>query len=694
MHRGNGSGNGNASPPSSSPDRASSDAAHAPSSPTTKWSQMSERSLLNFHGGASFSHPRGSPKKSPVRIARLKMLQSAINTRNCNVQDRSDEHVDVLRSQRLVRQDSHDSLLSAQDDIEEIMGPLGSLTGARSALENAPPKKKQRTLPHHSVSTGSLSTSPLRSSTSESAVLQSPATASLVLEDRGYYRLSDRIGASYTPSARALSIETISEFTKREMYAPVNHLSASSKSLSISRSSSPTKAAVAMNPALERSTSPSKRQLDESDAEGATHNRDERTMADVDSSAELTVYVEGSRAFARHVQNSQGIFRAPSPKKPKKDKSRGQFPLALDDPERRASPPISPTGGSRVVLDPLQSTARTYEMEKKRYLQTMEAYWKQVDQYTARARQSPMDLERPPRILRRLQVPQPRGLDREGVQAFDERCESMIADIFQEVYADYYETVARSMLSYDLLDASTCLRMNIYRPFLRAEQKWWIDESFRSKDWRILRRTGLDSRNIAMAHVRIEQQLFAIHPVAIALQEQWLLEAPPVEWDLTPHAGESAGNGFASILFVDVLSPSFRAALPKTIPHFVDAVSRRSDLVKDCLKTCWIAAAARRVNECMHTYRPPQSDASPRATVSPGKSITKTGSMSPTKKHGREVAPPSPEKLLQDRLALEGLSGSPQQPSTPRKDQTAQTLGIGEVQDADTAKYHGFCWRA
>ncbi|KAJ0405408.1 hypothetical protein ATCC90586_009447 [Pythium insidiosum] len=623
---------GNASV-ASSPERPSSDAAQPPSSPTTKWSQMSERSLLSLHGGTSFSHARGSPKKSPVRIARLKMLQSAINTRNCNVQDRSDEHVEVMRSQRLLRQDSHDSLLSAQDDIEDIMGPLGGLTGARSALDGAPPRKKQRKTPQHSASSSALPTSPLRPSPSDPMLPASPVTASLVLEDRGYYRLSDRIGASYTPSARALSIESISEFTRREMYAPVNHLSASSKSLSISRSS-PTKASVATNPAIDRSISPSKRQLEASEIDAAHASETRSADADVDPSAELSVYVEGSRAFARHVQNSQGIFRAPSPKKPKKDKPRAQFPLSLDDHDSPMSPPVSPNAGSRVVLDPLESTARTYEMEKKRYLQTMEAYWRQVDQYTARARQSPMDLERPPRILRRLQVPQPRGLDREGVQAFDERCESMIADIFQEVYSDYYETVARSMLSYDLLDASTSRRMNIYPPFLRAEQKC-----------------------IATAHVRIEQQLFAIHPVAIALQEQWLLEAPPVEWDLTPHAGESAGNGFASILFIDVMSPAFRAALPRTVPHFVDAISRRADLVKDCLKT---------------------------------KGAAKTAPVSPTKKLGKESAPPSPEKLLQDRIAIDGLGSNPQQPSTPRKEQMPHSSAVVDVEDADMTKYHGF----
>ncbi|KAI9995414.1 hypothetical protein PInf_012475 [Phytophthora infestans] len=153
------------------------------------------------------------------------------------------------------------------------------------------------------------------------------------------------------------------------------------------------------------------------------------------------------------------------------------------------------------------ATPRTFELEKRRYVKTMEAYWKQVDLYLAAARTVPMATERPHRILRRLQVPPPTGLDTQGLQAFDERSEALIADIFQEVYADYYETVARCMLSYDLLDANTCLAMNIYPPFYRR------------------------SRN-----------------VTFALQDQWVMETPPPEWEMSPNGG---GATYSTILFTD-----------------------------------------------------------------------------------------------------------------------------------------------
>ncbi|TMW55097.1 hypothetical protein Poli38472_013859 [Pythium oligandrum] len=601
-------------------------------------------------------HLRSSPKKSPVRIARLKMLQTAINARNCDLQDRSDERASSqVLNKRLERRDSHGSVLEGQEDMLEIMGPLGGLAGAQ-CFE---PSRKYRKIHHTGASMDASSTK-------------------LLLEDRGYYRLSDRIGASYTPTAKMLTIDEISEFTRREMTAPVNHLT---RSPSKAIGSSPSKSAIAPCPALEKRSPPKaddsgERREDQNPRYGSLQ-RSPSAESLLDK-AELSVYVDGSRAFARHIQNSQGVFRSPSPtNKSKKDiilRSRSQFTLDMDEGKAAAQ---------RTLLDLLQPSPRTFELEKRRYLNTMDAYWRQVEQYMAKARTMPMDIDRPPSILRRLQIPPPVGLDRNGVQQFDERCEAMIAEIFQEVYSDYYETVARSMLTYDLMDEAACLRMNIYPPFLKAEQKWWVDESYRQHAWRVLRLTGLDPRGINLARQLMEQMLYAINPVTLALQEQWLLEAPPAEWDLAPADGAATAS-FSRILFVDLMTSSFRASLPRTVPHFVDAIAKRADLVKDCLKTCWVAAAAKRVNECLHTVR--------MFNVGLETANTSTGASSPTKLTKKQLAEasknaaPTPEKLLQDRLELEGLVSIPAKGN--RNNPTNQTL-LKTPDDPEALKYHG-----
>ncbi|KAG6971322.1 hypothetical protein JG687_00002126 [Phytophthora cactorum] len=135
---------------------------------------------------------RGSPKRSPVRLARLKMLQCAINTRNCDVRDHTDQ-VPSARSERRINR-----LEGPQDEMLETMGPLGGLMG--SVSRGGEPPRKQRKLLQASYRPGEK--------------------MAASVEDRGYYRLSDRIGAYYTQSARALTIERISSFTKREAHIP------------------------------------------------------------------------------------------------------------------------------------------------------------------------------------------------------------------------------------------------------------------------------------------------------------------------------------------------------------------------------------------------------------------------------------------------------------------------------------------
>lgn len=557
--------------------------------------------------------PRSSPKRSPVRMARLKMLQTAINTRNCDVSDHN--RAAQPSSARATAPSSAEEWFASPDAMLATMGPLGGLTGATSARD-----RMQR----NGTGIGSV----------EAA--GSP-TKRAMTEDRGYYRLSDRIGGFYTPSARSLTIDEISQFTKRDMHAPPN--------LARSPIRSPSTKGMAVCPALERSSTMIKplHQIPAYDEE-TNHQQTESPRGMARQASELTVFPHGSRTLARHVEASPAIFRVPSPTKPKQITAGGGKQTSFHSPSKAASLSSQRT---LAALDPMQPSARTFEYEKKRYLSTLDAYWKQVDVYIATARTSSIASERPHRILRRLQVPPPTGLDHRGLEIFDERCESMIAEIFQEIYADYYESVARSMLSYDLLDERTCLRMNIYPPFLKAEQKWWVDEFNQSPEWRVLRRTGVESQLIDLARHLVHQTLYAIHPVTFALQEQWLMEAPPVEWDIAP--GDTTVT-YAAILFVDVMSGSFQASLPKTANHFVDAVSRRAELVKDCLKTCWVSAAAKRVNECAVQLRSNQQQQS--GASSEELNATSDGRASPKARLGVE------NQLLANRLEFEGLIAS------------------------------------
>lgn len=549
--------------------------------------------------------PRPSPKKSPVRLARLKMLQSAINTRNCDVRDRSGGSDDAgsPRSELRVQE-----LNGSVEEMAAMMGPLGGLTGAK---DGEPASKHRRLNPR-------------------------AGDSSVIIEDRGCYRLSDRIGSYYTLSARTLTLDHISSITKRELQSPVK----STKALAGSPSSR------AVCPALERSLTgagfiypASSSSIDDDDEQPFSR--------DGTPQEPLSVYVDGSRAFARHLENSQGIFRSPSPTRPIKQRSaatavkqaRTQFTLDIDEP--RAS---SSSAQLRLQLDPVEPSPRAFEVEKKRYMNTMETYWQQVDRYAAVARTTPMQLEKPHRILRRLQIPQPGGLSQHELREFDERSETLIADIFQDVYADYYEAIARAMLAYDLRDENACLKMKIYPPYLRATQKWWMDAAYQSRAWRVHRQTGVDHQRIEAAKFYLQQSLYATNVVTYALQEQWNRDCPPSEWDVAPSRAESA---FARVLFVDFMSESFLAGQPRTISHFVDVMARRAELVKDCLKTCWVPAAANLVNDCIGQLR--ASNKTRKSGLAQAPFLPKSGSRSPAASPKRlGVKAPSQSELAND----------------------------------------------
>ncbi|KAL8008233.1 putative dynein heavy chain region D6 P-loop domain, dynein heavy chain, domain-2 [Plasmopara halstedii] len=468
---------------------------------------------------------RGSPKRSPVRLARLKMLQSAIKTRNCDFREQTNNI-----SYRCERRS--DRLEGSLNEILENLGPLGGLRG--SVLNGSKARLNEEPKPS---------------------------------EDREYYRISDRIGAFYTQSARALTIDKISTFTKRELEMPVAKAKFSIRS--------PSKI-MAKCPALEHNS------LEDSSAVKNSLILSEESEDKV-LIQQLNGAVDSSRIYTRHVETSRGIFLSPSPTKPNRQSPRPRSQFALD------------MKNKTLHLEIMETNARLFEDEKRQFVTTMENYWKHVDLYIIAARTVPMPSECPSRILRRLQVPAPTGLNNEAVKKIDEQSEAMIAAISQEMYANYHEAVARSMLKYDLLNASTCIRLQINPLYLQAEQKWWVDESYRSWDWRVLRRTGIYRERIELARSRLHQTLFAINPVTSALQEQWIMETPPSEWELVP-TGKRAP--YATILFVEVHRPEFQATLPKTVLHFVDTISKRASLVKDCLKTCWVTAAADRVNDC------------------------------------------------------------------------------------------------
>lgn len=445
-----------------------------------------------------------SPSKVPARMARIKMLQSSINAKSY-----TGTSSDTTLSRNQTRSEELSDRLSTGEDLRELLGPLGSLRGSRSAFQDA--------------------------------VIADDGP--VILDDRYYRRNSDRIAANYTPTAKALNLDMISALIRREAMYPKNSRSRESK----------------------RTTS----------------------LGLKGQSREMLKVGLASQSQDRDTNRN----------------SRGKEISTV------TSPPIN------------------CENELKLYNDTMRAYRNQLNNYVIRARKSKLTNCIPQSILNKVKIPIAYQFDRNR-DVLESVNDLMINQLFQDVFADYFEAAAHSMLNYDIMDVSKGLQMNISAFYLKAKQKWWYDERYSSHDWKILRKTGICHEEVQIARENMVQKLHSIHPVLLALQEQWLTEELPREWSLKLHIDKASqdvrlSNGVldsrvsgkrltaSSVLFVNFLDEEFLTANPKTFQQFVEIFAERIDVARDFVSNFWLKQTAERLNQCIHQFVivPPQSKA-------------------------------------------------------------------------------------
>nr|CCA24119.1 dynein heavy chain putative [Albugo laibachii Nc14] len=259
-----------------------------------------------------------------------------------------------------------------------------------------------------------------------------------------------------------------------------------------------------------------------------------------------------------------------------------------------------------------------FENELKNYRDTMKAYRQQLNNYIHQARKAKHIKCIPQNILQRVKISAANQVDRNrGV--VESMNDTLIHDLFQDVFADYFETTARSMLNYDIMDALRGLHLNICAPYLKAKQMWWYDELYSSYDWKVLRKTPICHEEVQNAREKIAQRLFSIHPVLLALQEQHLTEAIPSEWSLKLHhqansadmrlpcsvSGSKANYKrltASGVLFVSFSDKNFISNNPQTLSEFTETFNNRVEKAREFCSNFWLEETAERLSQCIKQF--------------------------------------------------------------------------------------------
>ncbi|RHY08002.1 hypothetical protein DYB36_004114 [Aphanomyces astaci] len=325
----------------------------------------------------------------------------------------------------------------------------------------------------------------------------------------------------------------------------------------------------------------------------------------------VSLFPEGSRAFSRHVNSSNAshTFKVPSPthSPTKRD------PIRLNLPKSSTLHHHSFHVKAKTVLEPL--TPRTLQVDAHLYQSTKANFWKAVEANVASV--TPMNPRWPVEILHRLQLPPPAFRHVPDLLAQHTAiCESMLGAMLDEANVDYTAAVARAMVQYALLDDRQAAIMGIVPSYLHAASQWWTSDLYTSFKWRVLRQTHVNRDAVKECAEYVEVFLHTADPALLSLQAQWLHEGPPAEWESRDGL---PWTPYAQLLWTDVQSPSFRASLPRTVASFVDHMTRRVEVVKDCLRTHWITSSAKKVDACL----PPVVAVTPSSIINPASPSSK-----------------------------------------------------------------------
>jgi len=125
----------------------------------------------------------------------------------------------------------------------------------------------------------------------------------------------------------------------------------------------------------------------------------------------------------------------------------------------------------------------------------------------------------------------------------------------------------------------------------------WTNKEYQSKEYRVLRKTGVRNDFILKVFRNIQKISCAQLPIMLELQYLWTDEyLPDTWWSTMPSVRRCT---YSNLLFTDVNQLNFRHRLPFHLDDFTAHIESHSKDVRDALAENWLALAGGKLSGCI-----------------------------------------------------------------------------------------------
>jgi dynein heavy chain len=408
------------------------------------------------------------------------------------------------------------------------------------------------------------------------------------VQDTGYFTPSDRIGRSYTPTARSLTMAKATAVSKKMLTAPPAKKVASGMPV----------------PTVTATIGRSKQTLMMSQTAPGLQNKEvfrsnvgERSTRRLARSPGNVKYVASAHVSEKTIQGLKG---------------KGKFDFSGWNPEPEEPEKKREESGAPAV----PALALTPEQQAAAQQSSVENYWNavqvrvQTGVLNASGTSTPLATLRKEwvdQVIQRISLPTRKSQSQNLIP--QSTMDQAVMDMLNEMNDDYFKSVAQGVINYELESPRGAAALQLNKAHLSAEARWWTSDEYTVNEWRIMRETGIPHENVMSANQLMERQLCVTQASLTELQHLWMGGQLPADWNQSAGSGDAATAGdlkldtYSSLLLTDVGTSGFRSSLPLMVENYTQHIERHCSMVREGLSEFWITAASEILSSHLRNLR-------------------------------------------------------------------------------------------
>jgi hypothetical protein len=161
------------------------------------------------------------------------------------------------------------------------------------------------------------------------------------------------------------------------------------------------------------------------------------------------------------------------------------------------------------------------------------------------------------------------------------------------------EAIARSMVAYNLKDPFYVRESPIQPSILLQDAYWWRNTFHASKEWTVLRKTGVSSDQVYRTFQTLDTKLMTFYPIMLDLQAIWYTATLPQEWGEGFHF-DVTQRPYNTLHFTDLRDLDPVQDFPMTTRSFVSRIEKRVRNVTSALSQVWSQHVLSHVIDFVH----------------------------------------------------------------------------------------------